>query len=190
MNKQYHTQTFERSGKLTSIYKPQPACPRCGRSDLVQKVAIHGTWADSQAGIPLKNIRWNGSNFMVVSAVAARGLPYVRPPGYWAQVFQYLLVVLVTLLMGMQILRGEVDLPKGFVTVLRLLTIFSPLDLAVMVGSGSLKKGVNRRLKRYQEALDVWERGYYCCRDDGIFWSGSGRFITLRNLNKSIARAE
>lgn len=164
---------------LTTLHPQGPRCPRCGKSDAVEKVSVvfeaasTGRWAGPASG-------WT-SQADVGQKLALPSAPVYKSPWNVHAIFIFfltLLVVVVSFLGWLTwlplVVQAHPD--PGVLWQFVGFTIFTLLWLGLAIFIFWSRRGLGRerraKVVAWQSVWSRWEHTYYCGRDDVVFLPG------------------
>ncbi len=164
---------------LTTLHSQGPSCPRCGKSDAVEKVnavveaASTGRWAGPAT------VRTSQGD--VGQKLALPSAPVYTSPWNFRAVFAFVLAlvaVLASVTGWVSWLQLVVQAPPdpGLLWQFVGLTIFTLLWLGLAIfivwSRRQLAREGRAKVAAWQSVRSRWEHTYYCARDDIIFLPG------------------
>ena len=164
---------------MTKLYPQGYRCPRCGKSDDVEKVSAVVEAASTGRFAGPASVRTSQAD--VGQKLALPPAPIYKSPWNCSYIFIFGLVLLVVLICAIGIsswLQALLKTPNdsGVLGTLIGLTLFTLLwlGLAIFIFGSRIHIARERRAKvvAWQAVRSRWEHTYYCARDDVVFLPG------------------
>jgi hypothetical protein len=163
----------------TPLYPQGPTCPRCRKSDAVEKVssvvgaAPAGEFAGSRfANTSQEDIR---KKLALPDAPVYKNSMSSRAVLLFGIFLFWLLISVWGMFLTLQGLlqeRHDFDTLGGFIVSTIFTLVLLGLEIIIVMGSISNAKEQRARVTTWQSVRARWEHTYYCARDDIIFLLG------------------